>query len=504
MKIGKVYLIGAGPGDPDLITVKGLRSIMESDVIVYDRLANPSLLKNCREDAEIIYVGKSPEHHTYTQDEINHLLVEKAKQGKNIARLKGGDPFVFGRGGEEAEILASFNIPFEIVPGITSAIAVPAYAGIPVTHRDYTSTITIITGNEDPNKVDSNINWEHIAGGTGTLVFLMGMTNLSKITNKLISHGRSPETPVALIRWGTRPEQKTLTGTLKSIALKAIKSNFKNPAVIIVGKVVKLRQKLAWVEKKPLYGKRIVVTRSREQASVLSQEIARLGGEPLEFPTIKIIPPENFSSLDKAIDKITSFNWIIFTSVNGVKAFFNRFKFLNKDIRELQGIKLCAIGPVTKKLIEDMGLHVDYIPPKFIAEEIVTGLSEFIKPGDKILLPRADIARQVLPRSLQELGVMVEEIPVYRTVTDNSNAKELLELLESGQIDIVTFTSSSTVKNFVSLLNKPNFLELMENVMVACIGPITAQTARMAGLKVSIEASEYTIAGLINSILEKV
>ncbi|MTI82565.1 MAG: uroporphyrinogen-III C-methyltransferase [Firmicutes bacterium] len=502
MTKGKVYLIGAGPGDPDLITVKGLRCINNADTVVYDRLADPRLLKKCRRDAEMIYVGKGPDRHTLKQEEINQLLVDKAKEGKTIARLKGGDPFVFGRGGEEAEVLVENQIPFEIVPGITSAIAVPAYAGIPVTHRDYTSSVSIITGNEDPTKEDSNINWEHIGNGTGTLVFLMGMGNLDKIATKLIANGRPASTPVALIRWGTRPEQKTLTGTLENIAQKAQAAEFKNPAIILVGGVVNLREKLAWLEKKPLFGKRIIVTRAREQASVLSRKISELGGEPYEFPTIKIVPPDDFSPLDDAIKQISSYQWVIFTSVNGVKIFARRLHQLGGDIRDLKGVNLCAIGPKTRLLLENYGLRVDYVPVEFRAEAIVAGLKNKLMPGDKVLLPRADIARKILPKSLKELGASVTEITTYKTVTEKNNTGELVELLKSVKVDMVTFTSSSTVRNFVSLLDTPDIKPLMTGVLVACIGPITARTAEEHGLQVSIQASEYTIEGLLKAIMQ--
>lgn len=502
MTKGKVYLIGAGPGNPELITVKGLRCIEQADVIIYDRLADSGLLKKCRREAEKIYAGKSPDRHTLKQEEINRLLVDKAREGKTIARLKGGDPFVFGRGGEEAEVLAENGIPFEIVPGITSAISVPAYAGIPVTHRDYTSTFAVITGNEDPGKEDSSINWEKIATGVGTLVFLMGMRNLKKICDKLISHGRSPATPVALIRWGTRPEQEVMTGTLKDIASRAREANFKNPAVILVGEVVKLREKLAWVEKKPLFGKRIVVTRSREQAGALSRQITGLGGEPYEFPTIKITPPDDFAPLDQAIKNAASFQWIVFTSVNGVKIFIQRLRRLGGDTRDLKGVNLCAIGPKTKAVLEGYGLRVDYIPVEFRAEEIVAGLKDKLKPGDRVLLPRADIARKILPRSLEQMGAEVTEVTAYKTVVEDSNAGELLEMLKAGKIDIVTFTSSSTVRNFLAMLGTSDLRDLMKNVLVACIGPITAHTARKAGLNVSIQASEYTIEGLLKAIIK--
>ncbi|MCL4441304.1 MAG: uroporphyrinogen-III C-methyltransferase, partial [Firmicutes bacterium] len=390
---GFVYLVGAGPGDPGLITVKGLNCIRKADVLVYDRLASPRLLTYARPEAERIYVGKSPDRHAMVQEEINQLLVDKAKEGKVVTRLKGGDPFVFGRGGEEAELLVENHIPFEVVSGITSAISVPAYAGIPVTHRGYTSTLAIITGNEDPSKDDSSIAWDKIATGAGTLVFLMGMGNLPGICARLMEFGRPPETPVALIRWGTRPEQRTITGTLENIHQRATEANFKNPAVIVVGEVVKLRDKLAWFENRPLFGRRVIVTRSREQASVLSSAIEALGGEAWEFPTIQIAPPEDFTPLDKAITDVRSYRWIIFTSVNGVKMFFDRMRENKKDIRDLSDVRLCAIGPRTKEELEMRGLMVDYVPGEYRAEEIVEGLRGKVLPGDRVLLPRADIAR---------------------------------------------------------------------------------------------------------------
>ncbi|SFG01835.1 uroporphyrinogen-III synthase [Desulfotomaculum arcticum] len=502
---GTVYLIGAGPGDPSLITVKGLVCIKQADVIVYDRLASPRLLDYRRPDAEIIFAGKQPDRHTLTQSEINELLVNKAKEGLAVARLKGGDPFVFGRGGEEAEELSKHGIPFEIVPGITSAVAVPAYAGIPVTHRDFTSSVSIITGNEDPTKENSNIEWAKLATGTGTLIFLMGMSNLPAIANRLMEYGRSPRTPVALIRWGTRPEQKTLIGDLASISHLAVEQGFKNPAIIIVGEVVKLREKLKWFENKPLFSQRILVTRSREQASVLSQLIENLGGEPVEFPTITIADPENFAPLDNSIKTIDTYNWIVFTSVNGVKSFIKRFQHFNRDIRDLKGIRLCAIGPRTGKELRSLALNVDYIPSEYRAEEIVEGLKHKISRGDKILLPRADIARKLLPESLRALGAEVDEVIAYRTLAASINSDTIKEMLAAGKISIITFTSSSTVKNFITLLGiGPSETSLFENTRIACIGPITAKTASDLGLRCDIVAKEYTIPGLVSAILDNV
>lgn len=503
MANGTVYLVGAGPGDPGLITVKGLACIKRADAVVYDRLASPRLIAYARPDAELIYVGKQPDRHTLTQDQINALLVELATAGKTVARLKGGDPFVFGRGGEEAAHLAEHKIPFEIVPGITSAIAVPAYAGIPVTHRSCTASLSIITGNEDPTKEDSGLNWANIATGAGTLVFLMGMANLPKIAGQLIAHGRSADTPVALIRWGTRPEQQTLTGTLADIADKAKASSFANPAVIVVGEVVHLREQLSWFEKRPLFGRRILVTRSREQASELSAAIENLGGEAIEFPTIAITDPDDYSPLDRALQQLATFNWIIFTSVNGVKYFFQRLRLLGLDIRDLHRISLCAIGPKTRETLEDFALRVDFVPGEYRAEEIISGLKDRLQPGQRILLPRADIARSVLPRSLVELGHDVTEVTAYRTVTGNGDSPMIRKMFRDGLIHAVTFTSSSTVKNFVQLLGEPNPPELLQNVTVACIGPVTADTAIELGLRVDIIAKTYTIPGLVQALIEQ-
>lgn len=499
---GKVFLVGAGPGDPKLITVKGLECIKKADVIVYDRLAGSGLLAHARPEAQMVPAGKSPDRHTLTQDEINGLLVREARAGKVVTRLKGGDPFVFGRGGEEAEALAAAGIPFEVVPGVTSAIAAPAYAGIPVTHRDYTSTLAVVTGNEDPLKEDSSVAWDKIATGCGTIVFLMGMANLPKITGRLVEYGRAPGTPAALVRWGTTPGQRTITGTLADISEKAQAAGFKNPAVLIAGDVVKLREKLNWFENRPLFGRKVLVTRSREQASVLSAAIEALGGEPLEFPLIKITEPDDFAPLDRAIEEISAFKWIIFTSAGGVEAFFKRLFRHHKDARALHGAGLCAIGPKTKESLEAYGLFVDYLPEEYRAEEIAEGLRGKINPGDRVLLPRADIARKVLPLALREMGALVTEVDAYKTVMASGDGAGLLKMLRSGEINIITFTSSSTVRNFAGMLATPDLQGLLRGVTVACIGPVTADTAREMGITVDVSAKEYTIDGLVAAILE--
>jgi len=499
---GMVYLVGAGPGDPGLITVKGLECVRKAQVLVYDRLAGEGILSHADSAAELIYVGKGPDKHTLKQDEINRLLVEKASGGKLVTRLKGGDPFVFGRGGEEAEALYRAGIPFEVVPGVTSAVAVPAYAGIPVTHRGIASSFAVITGNEDPDKEGSDIDWQSVANSAGTLVFLMGMGNITSIAESLIKHGRPRETPVAVIRWGTRPNQATLLGTLENIAQRALEQGFANPSVIVVGEVVKLRESLNWFEKKPLFGCSVLVTRSREQASELSRAIEELGGRAVEFPTILIEDPDDFSPLDRAVKNAAGYHWIIFTSVNGVKSFFSRLFKLNMDIRDLKGIKICAIGPKTRDRLESYGIKVEYVPSEYRAEEIAAGLKGAILKGDRVLLPRADIARKVLADLLIREGAVVDDIVAYRTVAGEGRRDGIIRMLSQGEINIITFTSSSTVKNFAGGIGYQELPALIKGVKIACIGPVTAETARNSGLTVDIEATRYTIEGLLEAILE--
>ncbi|MCG9967600.1 uroporphyrinogen-III C-methyltransferase [Pelotomaculum terephthalicicum JT] len=499
---GVVYLVGAGPGNPKLITVRGLELIKKADTIIYDRLVAHRLLAFVRPGAEIVYAGKEPGCHALKQEEICRLMAEKAGAGKVVVRLKGGDPFVFGRGGEEAEALHAAGVRFEVVPGVTSAIAAPAYAGIPATHRDYASTLAIITGNEDPLKDDSSIAWDRIATSADTLIFLMGMANLQEITQRLINSGRSSQTPAALVRWGTRPEQRTLVGTLENIHEQAQRSGFTNPAVIIVGEVVLLREKLKWFENKPLFGKKILITRAREQASVLSEIIEAFGGEAVEFPTIKIAEPEDFAPLDQSIKELNNFNWVVFTSVNGVGAFFKRLRHHRKDIRELHNARLCAIGPKTRESLEKYGLLAEYMPGEYRAEEIARGMRGKLTCGERVLLPRAAEARKVLPAALSEMGAVVTEVAAYRTVPESGSGAALKEMLRRGEIDLVTFTSSSTVRYFADMVGGTLINNMRGKFAVACIGPVTAGTARELGLQVDVVAKEYTIEGLVEVIVK--
>jgi uroporphyrinogen III methyltransferase/synthase len=498
MKTGKVYLVGAGPGDLGLITQKGLRCLAKAEVVIYDRLLDERLLKVVSPKTERVYVGKAAGAHTRSQSEINRLLVEKAREGKTVVRLKGGDPFIFGRGGEEAEALAENHIPFEIIPGVTSSVAVPAYAGIPLTHRRLASSFAVITGHEALGKGSSSINWKKLATAVDTLVFLMGMKNLPEIVAKLIEHGRSPDTPVAVIKEGTTPEQETVVGSLGDIVAKAEEHHLTPPAVIVVGEVVKLREKLRWFDNRPLFGKRILVTRARHQASALSQLLSERGAQPVELPVISIQPVPDALKLERAISNLDQYQWIVFTSVNGVEAFFQRLYDLNLDARALGELKVGAIGPATAQTLRARGINPDYVPEVYSSEGLIAGLSRWDIVGKRLLLPRADIADKKLTNGLTELGAEVHEIAVYRTVPQPKIIAQAKRVLLSGQIDVITFTSSSTVSNLVAVFNKE--LPAINRAKVACIGPKTAETAVKVGLKVDIAAREHTIPGLVAAI----
>ncbi|EXX89367.1 HemD protein [Paenibacillus darwinianus] len=506
MDKGKVYLVGAGPGDPKLITVRGLECLGRSDVIVYDRLASPRLLRHAKTGAERIYVGKLPDRHTMKQEEINQLLVDLALQGKTVTRLKGGDPTIFGRVGEEAELLQENGVEFEIVPGITSAIAVPAYAGIPVTHRDLASSLSIITGHESPEKLDRSIHWDKVTNATGTLIFLMGVAKIGYISQQLIKHGKPPETPVALVRWGTRVEQRTLTGTLADIERKVMDAEFQPPAVIVVGDVVRQREKLMWYEKKPLFGTRVLVTRARAQASELADRIEDLGGEPVEFPVIETREPAGGQAerrIGQALESAEGYEWLMFTSVNGVDYFFRWLARLSVDIRRFHKARICAVGPATAEALAARGLVVDVLPPAYQAEGMLDAVKAAVRPGARALLPRGNLARTTLPTELRRLGVEPVEIDVYETVMADTDDSDVLELLQSGSVDVATFTSSSTVVNLIERLRRLGAEEpvsLLKGVEIACIGPETARTARGAGLDVTIMPEEATIDALIAAI----
>ena len=500
---GKVFLVGAGPGDPRLLTIGAMNCLKQADVVVYDHLADESILAYVPPEAERIYVGKQSNKHTMRQEDINVLLADKADEGKTVVRLKGGDPFVFGRGGEEALVLLARGIPFEVLPGVTSAISVPAYAGIPVTHRGVAVSFAVITGHEDPTKSESHVRWQHLATGVDTLIFLMGVANLPEITKNLMDNGRSADTPAAVIRWGTRTDQETYVTTLGDAAAMVQRDGIRPPAIFIVGEVIKLREQLRWFDRadiRPLLGKHILVTRARAQASALTEKLTALGAACVETPVIRIVPPaDGYAALDAAIGELHTYHWLIFTSVNGVEHFFARLHHAGRDTRALGYAKVAAIGSATAKALHSYGIDADLVPEEFRAEAVVEALKPILPPRARILLPRAQEARDVLPESLREHGATVDVTPAYETVSELSGGEELAERLRNGEIDFVTFTSSSTVKNLVHQLGN---ITPLQQVKIACIGPVTAETARSFALEPDIIAENYTIDGLVDAVRE--
>lgn len=494
---GKVYLVGAGPGDPGLLTLKGKRALERADVVIYDFLANDDLLRYARPDSEKICVGKRPGEKSTPQEAINKLIISNAKQGKIVVRLKGGDPFIFGRGGEEALALARAGIAFEVVPGVSSGHAVPTYAGIPLTQRELSSSVTFLTGHEAPSSPSNVINWAKLAAASDTLVLFMAVRNLPEITAVLIKEGRDPHTPVALVRWGTRAEQQTITGTLADIAEKA--GDLEAPAVIVVGEVVGLREELNWFERLPLFGKRIVNTRAREQAGTLTEAIEELGAKVIEIPAIEIRDPQSWAPLDRAVRQLEEFNYLIFTSANGVKKFLGRLRACGRDVRHLNGLRIGAIGPGTANELAATGIRADFLPEEYRAEGLIECIQGFDIRGKRFLIPRAKIARDILPRTLAERGAYVEVVEAYETTLPEYATGELEQLLSPAP-DAITFTSSSTVNNFVKLLEKHKLRGIMDNAALVSIGPITSESIRKHGLKVSIEAGESTIAGLVQAM----
>ena len=502
---GKVYLIGAGPGDIGLMTLKAMRYLRRADVVVYDFHVNAQILNSVRATAEFIYAGKRGGRHEMTQEEINAILVDRARKGHLICRLKGGDPFVFGRGGEEAEALAREGIEFEVVPGVSSIIAAPAYAGIPLTHRDYSSTFAVITGNEAVTKPESSVYWSGLAKSYQTLVFLMAVRNIEAVTSSLIEHGKPEDTPAAVVRWGTRPDQITVTGTLGTIARLVKGRNIRPPAVLIVGDVVRLRDVLMWYEKKPLFGCRVLITREYTPEYELLED---LGAEIFEFPTIRLAPPRSYEELDRAIEGIEHYNWLVFTSSHGLISFMERFLGKGRDIRDLKGIKLCAIGEKTAEVIGRYGMKVDLVPRQFSAEGLVqafvrlSGASE--KGGLKgvsFLLPRAENAREVFPDRIRHLGGRIDAPVAYRNLKPERHGRRLKNFLMEGRISVATFTSGATFTNFLDIMGS-DALSFLKKIPIAAIGPVTKKAIEKAGLKVEIMPRKATIAAMVEEIIK--
>jgi len=482
--------VGAGPGDPGLMTLRGLRRLRAADVVLYDALAPTCLLREAPSGALAVYVGKKRTRHSYSQEEINGMMIRHAREGKRVVRLKGGDPYIFGRGGEEAEALAAAGVAFEVIPGVTSACGVAAYAGIPLTHRDYTSAATFVTGHSA-----AHVDWRRYAG-EDTLVIFMGLTVFAEIAQRLIEAGRSPSTPAAAVRWGTRGDQATVTGTLENLARRTAEAGLKPPALIIAGEVVNLRERLDWFEALPLFGARVIVTRAADQAAALTEPLRELGATPLELPVIETRRPPDSGPLERAVARLASYDWVLFTSVNGVRYFFESLDQGPNDVRALRA-KICAIGPATARELRKRSLKVDLMPEQYVAESVLRAFEGHSVDGQSVLLPRAAAARDLIPAGLERRGARVDVVAAYETVLPEAAAGQAAEVFGGERRpDWVTFTSSSTVNNLLAVCSK----EQLEGVRVAAIGPVTSETARRAGLAVEVDASEYTIEGLVEAL----
>ncbi len=498
---GIVYLVGAGPGDAGLLTVRGAELIARADVLVYDALVNPDLLRLAPKTAEVIYGGKRAKDHAIPQGELNQLLVKKAKEGKVVVRLKGGDPYIFGRGGEEAEEIHDAGIDFEVVPGISSTFAAPNYAGIPVTHRDFCSSYTVITGHEDPTKEESAIDWAALAKTPGTKIVLMGVERIRQIAAKFVENGLPAKTPVAMVRWGTTGRQKTIEGTLATIADVVEKTGFTAPAVTIIGGVVSLRKKLNWFEKRSLFGQRIVVTRTREQASQLSNQLTERGAQVLEIPTIRITVPEERIALVEAMAGIGSYDWLVFTSPNGVTSFFDYFFKANDDIRALGICRIAAVGPATEAKLKELHLRVDAMPEEYVAKKVAEAISKKDNVENlRVLILRAEVASPELPKQLEELGAIVDDVACYRTVPETEDVNGAAAKLVEEGADWVTFTSSSTVENFHARFKLPGLKKKFPELKLLSIGPETSKAIAALGLKPDVEAKPHSIDGMVKTL----
>ncbi len=501
---GKVYLVGAGPGDAGLLTLRGAELLRRADVVVYDSLVNRELLALAPEAAEIIFGGKRPRDRAIPQEELNQLLAEKAKAGKTVVRLKGGDPYIFGRGGEEAARLHQDGVPFEVVPGISSIIAAPSYAGIPLTHREHCSSFTVITGHEDPDKDESALDWERVAREPGTKVLLMGVERIGKIAAALEANGLPADTPAAMVRWGTMGRQQTITATLGTLAAKVAKADFKAPAVTVIGTVSTLRDTLNWYENRPLFGQRVVVTRNRREAGKLSGQLRELGAEVLEIPTIKILPPTRNESLIEAITGIGSYDWIIFTSANGVEHFFDYFFKAFRDVRDLGSVRFAAVGPATAKKLREFHLNIDLMPETYTAAATAKAmLAAQNVENISVLLARAESANPELPRLLEDKGAIVDDIAFYKTEPETADRNGAADDFEENSADWITFASSSAVRNFDARFGLAKRCADNPKLKLASIGPETTKALKELGLKPTAKAKEHTIDGLAAALLKK-
>src|SRR5437867_4974931 len=498
---GTVYLVGAGPGDAGLLTLRGAELLGRADVVVYDALVNPELLRLAPKSAEIIYGGKRAREHAIPQDQLNQLLISKAREGKIVVRLKGGDPYVFGRGGEEAVQLADAGIPFEVVPGVSSFVAVPNYAGVPLTHRDFASKLTLITGHEDPAKEASSIDWAQVAKTPGTKVIMMGTDRIGQIAEMLVSHGMDAATPIAMVRWGTTGQQHSIAGTLATISEVAAKEKIGPPTVAVIGEVVKLRDKLNWFERRRLFGQRIVVTRTREQASQLSRQLLERGAEVLEIPTIRIVPPAKHEGIVEALSGLNAYDWLIFTSPNGVTSFFDYFFKAFQDLRDIGGVRIAAVGPATAAKLRELHLQVDLMADEYVASNIAQALAEYESIDNlRILLLRAEVANPELPKLLEDKGAIVDDIAWYQTVPETEDITGAAAKLLKDGADWITFTSSSTVENFHARFDLPRLVKKFPQIKTASIGPETSKALFALRLKPTVEARTHTIEVLVKAL----
>lgn len=494
---GKVYLVGAGPGDPGLLTLRGQQCLQLADIVLHDRLVDPRILTEVRAKAELVDVGKARGGQNLTQDEINTMMVNLASLGKQVVRLKGGDPFVFGRGGEEALVLKRAGLDVEIVPGVSSVAAAPAYAGIPLTHRGISASFVVVSGSEDPSKEDGQVDWKTLASYSGTLVILMGWQALPEIVEILLTNGRNPKTPAALIQWGTSPHQHSVIGTLDNIATKGREADLGPPVIAVIGEVVSLRDSLNWFDNRPLHNKRILITRDHMQSRLLSKFLAQRGAQPIELPTIEIAPPESYNALDVAVQQINEYDWIIFTSVNGVQGFFKHLYSQGWDSRHLSNIRFCTIGSATKSSLAEHGINADLVPNDFTSENVVRAFAGYNLNNLRILLPRSAMADSKLPDGLQSMGAQVDDVPVYRILIPMESQRKVDHVIEPG-VDITIFASSSSVTNLITLLG--NDTSRIASSYIVCIGPVTAQTAKDKGLRVDLIPKEHTIQAVVEML----